>query len=190
MVRVGARGACAAAQRVTVTSIVIPALVATVVTLGIEFFAKPSLESRKDRILEHQRRRRAVLRQANSIRWALARLAFELGAPEIPSKDHYEDVHSALRREFDSFVEAVIAGGAEKEQRPMLWFAAPIEAYFYMRRHAIIPAEALNRMVLDDLVPLTEQLVAVMATPRWRRRRRRRAMSALSAASDSLGGPP
>ena len=57
-----------------VQAVLTSALVAAVVTLGIEFFAKPRLEARRDRVLEQYRRHRAVRQHADVLTHWLGRL--------------------------------------------------------------------------------------------------------------------
>lgn len=66
-----------------VEQIVIPALVAAIVTLGIEYFAKPQLEARKERILARARTRAEVHRQVQRIGYFLGYLdgTDNVGAP-------------------------------------------------------------------------------------------------------------
>jgi hypothetical protein len=59
-------------------SVIASAFVALVVTLVVEYFAKPGLEARKDRILEDRREQRAAIKDMRRACFLLVRLAYYL----------------------------------------------------------------------------------------------------------------
>jgi hypothetical protein len=69
-------------------SILASAGVALIVTLVVEYFAKPGLEARKDRILEDRREKRAAIK---GIKHAsiLAMKMYALNAPSRPRLLHF-----------------------------------------------------------------------------------------------------
>jgi hypothetical protein len=65
-----------------IQTVLVSAVTAALVTLLIEFAAKPRLEARKDRVVEEHRRRRALLARVNALhRRALDFFAAESDAP-------------------------------------------------------------------------------------------------------------
>lgn len=79
----------------------ISALTAAFVTLALEFFAKPSLEARKDRILEGARARRAALGHIEGMAGAIYRLRVStVAATESENWDSVQEHMSTLDENF------------------------------------------------------------------------------------------
>jgi|ERR1035437_3886897 hypothetical protein len=89
-------------------NVVVPALVAAVVTPGIEFFAKPSLEARKERITEKHRAERDARRHFRVLSFHLGRLlAWMKEDPAERLPEQMQSIERDLTAALDQMVEAI-----------------------------------------------------------------------------------
>lgn len=91
-------------------SILASALVALVVTLVVEYLAKPGLEARKDRIIEYNREQRAALRdirRAAYLAFSLCNRSKRMGYKTTPTEaaDHINEEALKMAREIEELVE-------------------------------------------------------------------------------------
>jgi hypothetical protein len=163
----------------------ISALVAAVVTLGIEYFAKPSLEVRKDRIVDQHRTRREVLRSYNKLVFDVARLTVQLreeGAPVTYRHSQVAELNDLIREESKRLRSLVAAGGRELrdlEEAGVFLFGSALQGYVaVLARHGDDDPTGWI-YVLELLDPLTDLVEQALATPRWRWRLRQRRIRAV-----------
>jgi len=159
-------------------TVLISALVAAVVTLGIEFFAKPSLEVRKDRIVDNHRTRRGVLRSYNKLTFDLTRLATELrgGIPTGgPHATQVTEINQLIRDGSRELRTLDAAGGRELDDLDevgVFSFGAALQGYVsLLGEHGEFDPRA-RIYVLQILCPLSDLVEESLMTPRWRWRLR------------------
>lgn len=171
--------------------VVVPALVAAVVTLGIEFFAKPSLEARKERITERHRAERDARRHFRV-------LSFHFGRRLVSARDESAripelmqliepDMKTALDQMFEAIARSETASD-DLAQDCLLEFGSACRAYLIMREHGHLTQEAADRMVLSVLDPLSDIAGEAVDAPSWRLLRRKRIRSKLADLSPMAGG--
>jgi hypothetical protein len=160
------------------SSVLVPALVAAVVTLGIEFFAKPSLEARKDRIVDRYRGRRAAKTNLRALSFRYGQLIEMLENPVGARIEHTGDeVNGAIRERVDALVRSLADGGEaldHDDMQALSSLTAGWAAYLHLSDHHE-PHDGLLRF-LHRLEPIDDAVNEVFALPRWRRVARRRAV--------------
>jgi hypothetical protein len=140
-------------------TVLVSALVAAVVTLGIEYFAKPSLEARKDRIVERARRRRTIEANLRALGFRYGQLEAMLKEPGPRLELATDEVHAAIRSHTDALVKAIADGGGEltdEETRGLSDLTAAWATYLHLHDDD----EPVNGRVrfLERIEPVDEAL--------------------------------
>jgi hypothetical protein len=167
--------------------VLISALVAAVVTLGIEFFAKPSLEARKERILGRHRLKGDLLKYFRRVGYRLGSLAAhdELGAPvKGPARaDMAEDLAQLRTLLIDH-----PTPGDDLSYRCLSAFESECRAYLQRWQRG----EDQAGVVEQRLSPAFFRAAEALATPQWRIHKRRKLRTSLEqdTPGSRVGGQP
>lgn len=157
-------------------SVLVSAGVSVVVTLGIEYFAKPRLEVRRDRILEKHRRRRAVMTHWRALERGLRRL-IERVRQEKPCRHDDDDLHASISEHVGGLKATIAVSDDELknlETTDMLAVAEAWDEYESVRAGVGRRTNyELDQLVKVEVQPLSERTFELIAVPRWRGRRRR-----------------
>jgi hypothetical protein len=176
-----------------VMSLVVPAIVAGLVTIAIEYVAKPTLEVRKARLLEQHQRRWAFLEQMSVVQARLSRLdvvtpvltrqqlVYELNEMRELVK-RLEDVAAQVQRDTPHEISKLVnySLGFLRGVVEAIVAATNVHADPDTATPVLAATERLARKVADKL----ELVRTYLGTAAWRRRRirhlRRDATSALA----------
>lgn len=173
----------------TFSSVLVPALVALVVSLSTEYFAKPSLEARKERILDERRQHRSVMEQYRAVASRIIMLStIAEHRKRYPNTGKLEAaMHAALRAEVDALLK-VMTGAANGHlrllQTGVYQFAAAVSA-FEDRHDSGEDQETIDRVLLEGIVPLLNLMSDAVQIRRWRRRQRERMQARIQAVFES-----
>lgn len=166
--------------------VVIPALVAAIVTLGIEFFAKPSLEARKERITERFRGQREARRHFRALAFELGRVLVYLDSESADVPPDFRGarlrvMRGSMRSHLDSMVTELAPGLESRDsfvEDALLEFAALCEVYLMSASED----EAASLDIAGELLnPLADLVSEAIRAPAWRQRKRRRIQAAIDA---------
>jgi hypothetical protein len=157
--------------------LVLPALVAAIVTLGIEYFAKPSLEARKERLMERHRAGREARRSFRVLSFQFGRLAAwaEIRSPAMDERR--PGIERELRVALDEVLGRLAATEAPDDdlgQEALSQFAAVCEAYLVMAAANHLSPSDAALMVKEQMEPRHDLAEEGLHVPRWRFLRRRR----------------
>jgi hypothetical protein len=172
--------------------VLVPALVAAVVTLGIEFFAKPSLEARKERITQGHRAERDVRRHFRLLSFHLGRLMSwtrKASADRLP--EQIQSIERDMKAPLDQMIEAIAQSEEASEglaRDCLLQFGSACTAYLIMAEQSHLSQEAGDRMVQSVLSPLSDIADEAVHTSSWRLIRRKRIRSKLADLSNPGAG--
>lgn len=168
-------------------TVLISALVAAVITLGIEFFAKPSLEARKDRIVDQQRSRRGAKQAFGTVSFHVGQIGLlhrsPTGIPDVDQK-RLTKANDLLRSNLEDLQSRLAAGGDELDglgKAGVYHFSAAAEAYVFFVDNLgpdAAPTREFFARVVDPMVDMVDELLKV---PRWQGRRGRRLRAELDA---------
>lgn len=156
------------------------AAVATFTTLLIEYLAKPSLEVRKERILEGNRRRRAAVSGLRQAAWL---------SGAVVAMRHVQENEKHRVQTIDHAAEAkplVFAAVQEMDVPPAVfdeWQRSTVVVFNFMRDAQVeVPHENLWDRFSVTYGQL-DRYADLFATPRWRWRRRRKMIREITASS-------
>ncbi|MEW9527845.1 hypothetical protein [Microbispora sp. NPDC049125] len=161
-------------------SLLVPTAVSLVVTLGIEYAAKPRLEARKERILEAVRTRRELLARLAVIGMAATAAAMEM--PAGVSEAVLKKLRAERARQFER-LEAEVRQLVDDAGRYLATFTGPARAlvadYLFVQLGVLLSGRSRSEQCARVL-ELTKQMAVVLDGPRWRFWVRLKAWFALS----------
>lgn len=141
------------------STILISALVALVVSLGTEWFAKPLLEARKDRILEHHRN---VRRAATIAIDAFHRLGERIDTGRDTGKPEHVDEFRSLQHHTES-----VWGKRDRDAMRIM-----VNAFLYPGLDPIYPMLDGHPRTEEEDLHLAYWAALILVTPRYRLKRR------------------
>jgi hypothetical protein len=153
-----------------IRTVITSAIVAAIVTLSIEYLAKPRLEARKERILEDARFWRKLRASANLIAYDVGALLAIARDRAYAFPDRVAKLHLALETSHAEFGEWWKQSEVEDEGLEfdlLINLYAGIEAYLYMMKHDQSQAE-LDRMLEENFSPLVDVVAEGLDAPKWR----------------------
>ena len=162
-------------------AVLIPALVATVITLSIEYFAKPQLEVRKEHLTHRYADLREVTRLMRRLEFSRGQLEVQRGgllAGDLEESQIYRDRHAETLENFGSAAHE-LWGKVSDSHLPwpdeldtlLVKASANAEWYHAIWTHKGPDSAAGVDAVLDDAF---DTLLEYVDTPRWRLLRRSR----------------
>ncbi|WP_219505298.1 hypothetical protein [Nonomuraea ceibae] len=148
--------------------VLVAAAVSLVVTLGIEYVAKPRLEARKERILEAMRARRDLLSRVAVV--AMTATAAAADIPDEASSEVQDKIRAEQARQFDR-LEGEVLGLADDAGRYLSTFAGPVRTligdYLFVQR-GVLMSERSRSEQCAQVLELAGQMALVLGGPRWR----------------------
>jgi hypothetical protein len=151
---------------------IVPALVAAVVALGIEYLAKPRLEVRKERILARHRDTRTAIGNINSLLYVCGRLSALLESGlSLPGRT--QDFRADMLAEAKAYMVVSARTDLRINQRVesvLILFAAACETCFIFARKSVKDADDFFRTVIDPMSDHVGELLDLHGL-RWRKRR-------------------
>jgi hypothetical protein len=172
-------GRAVLAMEITLVGVLVPAAVAVATTLLVEYAAKPSLEARKERILDQDRRRRTALRGVERVSYLGGRL---LALREAPGVEYGRERGRAIAAELGPLIETAMEDLDVSGDPGEWWFGAmvTVRAHTLLVRDDRIAAGQWDEFSASvDVIDLIGSLLVV---PRWRVIRRKRLTAEASAA--------
>jgi hypothetical protein len=122
----------------------------TIVTLAIEYFAKPHLETRKDQLLERHRTRRAIFGSAEHTKSLVGALLFQARSANanIPesTKEEFSRVRQLLYDEAEKIRNMTMTHNFDMEPNEALLLAAYSGQTISISQAAGLQAEATERI--------------------------------------------
>lgn len=162
-------------------TVLIPALVAAIITLGIEYVAKPRLEVRKDRILEAARNERE-LQAALSRMHVLTVMVSDISLLEVGRQAYVREVNR-LQTAADDVLDLAMVVGAQHRSPDVASVVGMTTSYAKgFAANVGEGTEELNELRLarlKDLSTVVGLLLAYFKASRWQPVVRSRALRAL-----------
>lgn len=169
-------------------SVIASAFVAAVVTMIVEYFAKPGLEARKDRILEDRRRQRNALRNLDRCTFLAGRL---IGLAQLKPDEYDEEIMRTQRGQAGKMVAEIegiavdayevmnVPAWMDDEWRKTLVAVGAFSLGISVKGHA--PKDAWE--AFDNATDRLDDFIALFATSKWHHWRRRELIRKIKSSS-------
>jgi hypothetical protein len=160
------------------STVLTSALVAAVVTLSIEYFAKPGLEARKDRIVERQKRRRAVLEHVRGLGYQLGGLLYRVegGATGLDDDDR-----ATIQVHLTALIATIASGGSEVDDLEAEGISDMTATWSVILEPAAERPQGSDSLsyLIGELHAMGDAVEGLLIVPTRRRRKRKRAAAQL-----------